>query len=215
MIVHPAVLLKYFPDRKPITFRCYEEKLIKEILHTCPFLTMTTRTTIGKFGYDYLKKLDISPNTLMELKDVGTMLAIWFTLGSYMVYEYFQVEEDFRVVRFENLKIGQTPGDYEVPDIRLLSHMGSMLRAARQQAVPGMTAEELENLRKASLRFPYGSLGLRNALALGLNGDPAGATRQMAVIRGMYGEGYYQAAVSVLRDLQAEKYPELAKVITP
>ncbi len=146
---------------------------------------------------------------------VGGMLAIWFILGSFMVYEYFQVEEDFRVVRFENLKIGQTPGDYEAPDIRLLSQMGSMLRAARQQAVPGMTAEELENLRKASLRFPYGSLGLRNALALGLNGDPAGATRQMAVIRGMYGEGYYQAAVSVLRDLQAEKYPELAKVITP
>jgi len=79
MVVHPSVLFKYFPDRKPVIFRCYEEKLIKEILNTCPFLTMTTRTTIGKFGYEYLKKLNITPNTLMELKDVGTMLAMCYS----------------------------------------------------------------------------------------------------------------------------------------
>ena len=35
---------------------------------------------------------------------VGGMLAIWFTFGSYMAYEYFQVEEDFRVVRFGTTK---------------------------------------------------------------------------------------------------------------
>ena len=108
-----------------------------------------------------------------------------------------------------------------VPDV--IDHLdgiapGSVLdqvRAGRQQARPGMTDDELENLRKASLRFPYGSLGLRNALALGLNGNPAGATHQMAVIRGMYGEYYYQAAVSVLRDLEKEKYPVLSLVETP
>ena len=97
----------------------------------------------------------------------------------------------------------------------MISHMGAMLKAGRQQARPGMTDDELENLRKASLRFPYGSLGLRNALALGLNGNHAGATHQMAVIRGMYGEYYYQAAVSVLRDLEKEKYPVLSLVETP
>lgn len=151
----------------------------------------------------------------LNLRWVGGALAIWFAVGSYMIYEYLLIEEDFRVVRFENLRIGQTPKEYEVPNVWMLSHMSSMLKAARQQALPGMSAEELENLRKASLRFPYGSLGLRNALALGLNGDPKGATRQMAVIRGMYGEYYYQAAVSVMRTLQKEKYPELSQVVTP
>ncbi len=151
----------------------------------------------------------------VKLRWVGGALAIWFVLGSYMVYEYLLIEEDFRVVRFENLRIGQTPAEYEVPRVWMLSHMGAMLKAARQQALPGMKAEELENLRKASLRFPYGSLGLRYALALGLNGNPAGATHQMAVIRGMYGDYYYQAAVSVLRALQQEKYPELSQVVTP
>lgn len=153
--------------------------------------------------------------TRLRLRWIMATLSIWFVFGSYMSYEYFLIEEDFRIVRFENLKIGQTQLNYEIPDVWVISHMGAMLKAARQQAKPGMTSDELENLRKASLRFPYGSLGLRNALALGLNGDPVGATRQMAVIRGMYGENYYQAAVSVLRDLEKEKYPELHLVETP
>lgn len=152
----------------------------------------------------------------MELRRlwVGGLLALWGVLGSYLIYEYLLIEEDFRVVRFENLRIGRTPAEYQVPDVWMLSHMGSMLKAARQQALPDMSSEDLENLRKASLRFPYGSLALRNALALGLNGDASGATHQMAVIRGMYGNYYYQAAVSVLRTEQ-EKYPELSQVKTP
>lgn len=151
----------------------------------------------------------------VNLRWAGLALTIWSAAGLYMAYEYLLVEEDFRIVRFENLRIGQTPAEYKVPDIWMLSHMGAMLTAARQQALPGMAANDLENLRKVSLRFPYGSLSLRYALALGLNGNPEGATRQMAVVRGMYGDYYYQAAVSVLRGLQREKYPELALVITP
>jgi O-antigen ligase len=142
-------------------------------------------------------------------------LTIWSMAGLYMAYEYLLIEEDFRIVRFKNLRIGQTPAEYKVPDIWVLSHMGAMLKAARQQALPGMAKNDLENLRKASLRFPYGSLSLRYTIALGLNGDPVGATRQMAIVRGMYGDYYYQAAVSVLREVQREEHPELALVITP
>lgn len=150
----------------------------------------------------------------LRLRWIGSALAVWWLLGTYMVYEYLLIEEDFRVVRFENLRIGKTPVEYELPNVWMLSHMGAMLKAARQQAQPGMSAEDLENLRKASLRFPYGSLSLRYAQSLGLNGNPSGATRQMAIIRGMYGEYYYQAAVNVLRT-QQEKYPVLSQVITP
>ena len=151
----------------------------------------------------------------LKLRWIATSLAIWFVVGSYMVYEYLLIEKDFVVVRFENLRVGQTPADYEPPNIWLLSHMAAMLNAFRQKAAPGMSLEELESLRRASLRFPYGALGLRYAIALGLNGLPAEATRQFAVIRGMYGPRYYQAAVNVMRELQQEKYPELSQVVTP
>ena len=152
---------------------------------------------------------------VVNIRWVMGPLVIWFALGVCIVYEYFLVEEDFRVVRFENFRIGTTPEEYKMPNVWLLTQMGAMLRASRQQADSEMSLEELENLRKVSLRFPYGALSLRYALALGLNGDAIGASRQMAIIRGMYGEYYYQAAIDVMRDLQEKKYPELSLVILP
>ncbi|KAB7591170.1 polymerase, partial [Verminephrobacter sp. Larva24] len=106
---------------------------------------------------------DAAP-AVMPRRFFGVFLGAWFALGCYAVHEYMQIEEDFRVVRFENLRIGKTPADYRPPEhIWLLSHLGSMLDAARQEAKRGMTAQEMQNLRKVALRFPYGSLTLRYA----------------------------------------------------
>ena len=151
----------------------------------------------------------------LKLRWMAGSLAIWFVLGGYMVYEYLMIEKDFVIVRFENLRVGQTPVDYAAPKILLLSHMGAMLDAYRQKPMPRMSSHALDNLRRSSLRFSISTLNLRYAVALGLNGSPAEATRQFAIIRGMYGPRYYQIAVSVMRELQAEKYPELSLVVTP
>lgn len=140
---------------------------------------------------------------------------LWALAGAVVVAEYTRVEEDFRVVRFENLRIGLTPDGYEVPDIHVLSQMGAMLAAARARPYPAMPSAEIARIGEAALRFPFGALALRHAVALGLNGDAPGASRQMASIRGRYGEHYYRAAMRELRSLQAEKYPQLGAVQTP
>ena len=175
------------------------------------YFLVTTGLMIGIVEASHLKTKTIK----IKSRWLAFGICTWFAMGSYLAYEYLLVEEDFRVVRFENLRIGQTPIDYKAPNILMLSQMASMLKAARQQASPGMPKADLENLRRASLRFSYGPLSLRYALALGLNGNPAAASRQMAIIRGMYGERYYQAAVNVLRQHQREKYPELSQVMAP
>ena len=154
-------------------------------------------------------------NYIVSMRAFTLLLVIWAVVGCRVVYEYALVEEDFRVVRFENLRIGQTPSDYVPPQkIWLLSQLGTMLNASRIQPSRNMTAIEMEILRTASLRFAYGALGLRYAIALGLNGEPEAATYQMRIVRGMYGEYYYRAAVSVLRAMENEKYPELNAVLT-
>lgn len=142
-------------------------------------------------------------------------LGVWVAVGGYLAYEYFLIEEDFRIVRFEGMRVGKTPAEYEVPHVWLASHMASMLRAARQPAKPGLSTEELSNLRMAAMRFPYGALTYRYALALGLNGDPEGARRWMATIRGVYGEKYYRGVKADLLEQAAEKYPQLAAVNPP
>lgn len=142
-------------------------------------------------------------------------LGMWVTVGSYLTYEYVLIEEDFRVVRFENLRIGQTPETYVVPNVWMISHMGEMLRSRRLVIEPDMSQAELEKLRTVSQRFADNVPHFRYALALALNGDPAGAGRELALIRGMYGDAYYAACKAELRRLQKEKYPQLAAVLAP
>ncbi len=152
---------------------------------------------------------------LLNASWVWVFLALWVAAGSYLTYEYFLIEEDFRTVRFENLRIGKTPETYQIPQVWMASHMAAMLKAARQAAEPDMSKADLENLRKVAARFAYGAVSFRYALALALNGDPAGASRQLAISRGMFGEFYYAACKDELRRLEREKYPQLAAVITP
>lgn len=137
------------------------------------------------------------------------------SIGCCVAYEYLKIEEDFRTVRFENLKIGQTPEEYIQPNVWMLSQLGSMLSASRLQAQPNMSDSEIENLKTSSIRFLYGNLSFRYAVALGLNGDPEGASIQMALIKRIYGDFYYHATVHTLREMEKEKYPELSKISTP
>ena len=132
-----------------------------------------------------------------------------------MAYEYLLIEEDFRVVRFENLNLGTTPSTYEVPNIKLLSHMGAMLKAARQPLEPNTSDADIENLRKVSDRFIYGAIRCRYAMVLGLNGNPDGATQQLKIIQAKESNSYYTACTDKMRRLEIEKYPQLAAVLVP
>ena len=142
-------------------------------------------------------------------------IVIWTALGGYMAYEYLLIEEDFRVVRFENLNLGTTPSTYEVPNIKLLSHMGAMLKAARQPLEPNTSDADIENLRKVSDRFIYGAIRCRYAMVLGLNGNPDGATQQLKIIQAKESNSYYTACTDKMRRLEIEKYPQLAAVLVP
>ena len=57
------------------------------------------------------------PPITVSTRWLWPVLAVWAGVGSVIAFEYFQVEEDFRIVRFENLRIGTTPSSYEVPEI--------------------------------------------------------------------------------------------------
>lgn len=144
-----------------------------------------------------------------------TGIGLYAMLVSMMGYEYIQVEEDFRVARFENRNIGMTPADYESPRILVLTQLREVLQAMRLRAAPEMTEAELARLSMASKRYSWAALHFRNALALGLNNQPKAAAEQMQIIKALFGpEIYNEARLDYLR-LQTEKYPELARVQLP
>jgi hypothetical protein len=136
------------------------------------------------------------------------------TIGMILTYEYIKIEEDFRVVRFENLRIGQTPEAYIPPQVWLLSHMGAMLRSRRLAIEPNMQLADLETLRLVSLRFSDNVPHFRYALALALNGLPVEAAHQLTIIRGMFGEYYYRSCVAELQRLRNARYPQLVEILS-
>lgn len=139
----------------------------------------------------------------------------WSALLVAVTYEYMLVEEDFRVNRFENRNIGQTPVDYNPPDLVLLVQLDDMLHGMRLRALPGMSQEDVNILVKISKRYSWAQMQFRTALALGLNGRPEEATEQLKIIKALFPADVYEEAKENFTRLSIEKYPELRNVILP
>jgi O-antigen ligase len=144
--------------------------------------------------------------------DARAALASIAVVGSLMVwsaFEYIQIEEDFRIVRFESLRLGKTPVAYERPKVVLLTQLDALLHGGRVVPAPGMSADQLELSRKVALRFPWPATQNRYALSLALNGEIDEAARQLKVIRTLHGEKSYAQIKLYWISLAAEKHPQL------
>ena len=136
-------------------------------------------------------------------------------LMAWSVVEYIAIEEDFRIVRFEALHVGQTPSDYERPKIYLLTQLDALLEAGRIVPVPGMAPERIELARKVAMRYPWTATQNRYALSLALNGNPQEALRQLKVMHAMYGDEVYAGIKANWTELANTRYPQLKALLLP
>ncbi len=132
-----------------------------------------------------------------------------------MAQEYLKVEEDYRVMRFELRRLGQTPAGYEAPKLALLTQLDETLKVGRMVPYPGMPARDIERLRIANASQAWATLHLSYAVALALNGQPEEATRQLQNLRALYGAATYKQVSEMFLRVQAEQYPQLVNVTLP
>jgi O-antigen ligase len=145
---------------------------------------------------------------------VPLLFGISFVMA-WSAVEYFVIEEDFRIARFEALKVGQTPSDYQRPDVVLLTQLDILLNGARIIPKPHMAAEELEIAKKAALHYPWTATQNRYALSLALNGNTEEAIRQLRVMRALHGKKKYQEIKANWDALAQDKYPQLRDLNLP
>lgn len=146
---------------------------------------------------------------------IAAAAALLIALLGVLAYEYSAVEEDFRVTRFENRRLGETPRDYVPPEPRFLTQLGDMLAATRLRATRNMPAEDLETLLRTSRRYTWAPLQFRAALALALNGRPKEAAENLQVIRDLFPKDIVKEGRDNWERLQRESYPELSAVPFP
>jgi Virulence factor membrane-bound polymerase, C-terminal/O-Antigen ligase len=136
-------------------------------------------------------------------------------LMAWSAVEYVQVEEDFRVARFEALHVGFTPSDYQRPHVILLTQLDALLEGIRMDPKPGMSVEKIEFSREVAMRYPWTATQNRYALSLALNGNAAEARRQIQVMRAMHGEATHRGIMGSWKELSETKYPQLKEFVTP
>jgi hypothetical protein len=155
------------------------------------------------------------PLLRMGIKPLATVLLVTTAVLAWSVIEYLEIEEDFRVARFEALRIGSPPPGHRRPKVFLYGQLGVLLDDARITPTPDMSPEAMQVVKKSALHYPWSATQYRYAVALALNGNPVEAARQIQVMRLMWDEAFYEEVKKRINELAASKYPELRRLSLP
>jgi hypothetical protein len=157
----------------------------------------------------------IKPLARVGARPVAAMMLGTTVALAWSVVEYLKIEEDFRVARFQALRVGSPPPGYRQPELFLYDQLGVLLNDARITPSPHMSPEAMRVVKEAALHYPWSATQYRYAVSLALNGEPAEAMRQMEVIRRMWGEKVYAPLKEQMAELAATKYPVLQELNLP
>jgi O-antigen ligase len=155
------------------------------------------------------------PLLRIGIKPAAVLLLTTTAVLAWSVVEYFEIEEDFRVARFESLRIGTPPPGHQRPKVILYTQLGVLLDDARITPTPDMSPETMQLVKNAALHYPWSATQYRYAVALALNGNPVEAARQVQVMRRLWGEKFYAGIKTKINELAASKYPELRQLSLP
>lgn len=159
--------------------------------------------------------LGVKPLLRMGIKPAAALLLVTTAVLAWSAVEYLEIEEDFRVARFESLRIGSPPPGHQRPKVILYTQLGVLLDDARITPTPNMSPEAMQLVKDAALHYPWSATQYRYALSLALNGDQVEAARQLQVIRRLWGEKLYEMVKKQINDLAVSKYPELRQLSLP
>lgn len=178
-----------------------------ELPHQYAYFLIPTGLWIGVIEGSIQARSFRSPHwtTATLLMGGALLIAVW--------KDYKTVEEEFRVFRFEQLRIGNVSSNRSLPDSPLMSSVTSYMRVYRYPTDRLLTHDELGELARLARRFPYGNTLYKYSLALARNGELNEAVRVFVKLRHIHGEAaelqfelelqrQIQSGAADLRDLQ-------------
>lgn len=118
--------------------------------------------------------------------------------------DYKAVEDDWRLVRFETLRIGDVRAAYSAPDAPFMSGLTSLLRFIRTEPRVGMTDAELAEADAVTRRYPFALSLAQLAEMQALNRRLPQAVQNFESIRRMYPPTVYSKLRTTLRGRASE-----------
>lgn len=112
-----------------------------------------------------------------------------FVFALWSAYEYFVLEEDFRLARFASARVGSDPVGYQRSNTYLLRQVADLVDVVRKTPSDSMTEIDIEQARRVALYYPWLGTLTKYALVLKLNGHDAEYVRYAHIVRVYFGEG--------------------------
>lgn len=149
------------------------------------------------------------PSWLLRSVAAGLLLLL-----AAVAADYLKAEESFRQLRFEAAQIGPAGAPSAPPQLRVLDQLEDYLWFVRTPARKGMAAEDLERMAAVARRIPHPPVLLRQALAAGLNGNPAAARQALDLVCKIHPPQRCTEGVASWEALQA-LHPDLRPIHPP
>lgn len=147
----------------------------------------------------------------------GVLMAMsTFTAGLTVavVVEYFPMEADWSLMRYQEARIGNIEVA-EPPAALVLTGLRDFLKFSRSEAKSGMSDEALENMRRNSERFAYAAPMFKYALAQALNHRSEDAAITLQKLCSMQPRSVCMSAKKEWHDLARNRHPQLLQVDFP
>lgn len=135
-------------------------------------------------------------------------------LSARVVWEYFPLEADWQLMRFQEARIGSRVITAP-PPAAILTSLHEFLRWSRVEPAANMPAQDIEQMRKISERFAYAAPMYRLALSQALNGQSDNAQLTLARLCRMQKEKACESARKDWTDKSAGKFPQLKAIAFP
>ena len=127
-------------------------------------------------------------------------VTLCLALAAMILRDYWKVEDEFRLFRFEAMNFGPARADGPTPNAPAMSTLTTFLRLNRTSQLSNMSPSELGELIAITRRYPYAPSLSRCALALALNGRTDEAVEFFWAIRQMYGRAVFSRQRDHLRE---------------
>jgi hypothetical protein len=160
-----------------------------EFPHAYAYFLLPVALLIGLVENQNVSNLEVAFSQKWE-KLVIALSIFFFVI---IAREYWLIEEDFRIARFEYMKIGATERDYVAPSPFVLTHLGEVISILRIKPEPHMEESQIRRVERISIHYPWLAIQNKYAQIVFLNGDLEAAKAQLRLIKRMHGQQTYEA----------------------
>jgi O-antigen ligase len=142
-------------------------------------------------------------------RGVMALAALTVALLGLLAWEYLQLEDDFRAIRFERYQFTNRPEHAPLAHPLVLDQLAALNASSHFDIRRGMPPEQIEQLHLLARRFHLLPTRMDYAKALALNGRVDEAEHELAIIKGVHHPALFARIDADWRAWKDEHFAEL------